>query len=83
MKWEEVRKLYPNKFVKIKVLEAHVEGAYKIIDEMAVIECFEDNKQATKELVKSKDDIVVYHTANDKVIIELRSIKGYRGIISW
>lgn len=82
MKWQEVRKLYPNKFVKIKVLEAHVEGSYKIVDEMAVIQSFEDNKQATKELVKSKDDVVVYHTANEKIMIELRSIKGYRGIIS-
>ncbi|WP_425447927.1 hypothetical protein [Dethiothermospora halolimnae] len=82
MKWQEVRKLYPNKFVKIKILEAHVEGSYKIVDEMAVIQSFEDNKQATKELVRSKDDVVVYHTANKKIMIELRNIKGYRGIIS-
>lgn len=75
MKWDEVREIYPNKFIKIKTLESHTVENEKIIDEMAVIKVFEDNKQATKELVKSKDDEVVYHTGNEKIIIELRNIK--------
>jgi len=26
MKWEEVRKIYPDRFVKIQVLASHIEG---------------------------------------------------------
>ncbi|MGO1368845.1 MAG: hypothetical protein ACTHVE_05540 [Senegalia sp. (in: firmicutes)] len=81
MKWDEVREIYPNKFVKIKILDSHTVDNKKIIDEMAVIKVFEDNQEATKELVKSKYDEVVYHTGNEKIIIELRNIKGYRRIL--
>jgi hypothetical protein len=30
--------------------------------DMAVVEAYEDNEEATKELVRAKDDILVYHT---------------------
>lgn len=83
MKWKEVRESYPNQFVKLKILESHVEGNKKYIDEMAVIKLIYDNKEATKELVNSKDDVIVYHTGNEKIVIEIRNIKGYRGVLSW
>lgn len=50
MKWEEVRRIYPNKFVKLQILEFHFEGNIKIIDEMALIKAIDDNKTATREL---------------------------------
>lgn len=50
MKWEDVRKTYPNKFVKLQILEFHLEVNTKIIDEMAVINTIDDNKNTTKEL---------------------------------
>jgi hypothetical protein len=46
---------------------------------MAVIEAYEDNEEATKELVRAKDDILVYHTGNEKIDIEIKQIFGYRG----
>ena len=51
---EGVRNLYPNKFVKLQVLEYHMEENKKYIDEMAVIKAIEDNKEATRELVRVK-----------------------------
>lgn len=51
MKWEEIRKTYPDKFVKLKILDYHMEDNKKYIDDMAVIDVIEDNRQATKELV--------------------------------
>ena len=48
MKWEEVRKTYPNTFVKLLILALHLEGNNKIIDDMAVIKAIDDNKGATK-----------------------------------
>lgn len=81
MKWEEVRKLYPNKFVKLQVLEYHMEGNKKYIDDMAVIKAIEDNKEATQELVRAKDSTLVYHTANESINLEVKNIRAYRGII--
>ena len=80
MKWEEVRKIYPDRFVKIQILESHIEGNVRYIDDMAVIQAFDDNKEATKELVRAKDDILVYHTTKEKIEVEIKQIFGYRGI---
>lgn len=80
MKWEDVRKTYPNRFVKLQVLKSHVAGNKRIIEDMAVVEVFEDNKQATKELSKATGDLLVYHTGNAKIELEIKQIFGYRGI---
>ncbi len=37
MKWSDVRKLYPNQFVKLKTLSSHIKEGQEIIDDMAVI----------------------------------------------
>lgn len=81
MKWEEVRQTYPNTFVKIQVLQSHTEGNVRYIDDMAVIKVFNDNKEATRELVRAKDDIVVYHTAKENIKLEIKDIFGYRGAV--
>lgn len=81
MKWEEVRKIYPNRFVKLQILASHVENDIRYIDDMAVVQAFDDEKEATRELVRTKDDILVYHTGNDKIEVPIRQIFGYRGAI--
>lgn len=77
MKWQEVRSLYPDQFVKLKVLDFHIKGDNKYIDEVAVICPISDNKKATQELVKANDDELVFHTSNEKIVVELRGLKGY------
>lgn len=81
MNWEEVRKIYPNCFVKLKVLNSHIKDNIKYIEDVAVIEALEDNVEATRELVRAKDDILIYHTNNEKIEIEIKQIFGYRGAI--
>lgn len=81
MKWGEVRKTYPNKFVKLQILDYHIEDNKKYIDDMAVIRVFEDNREATRELIKSDKNTIVYHTSNEEIIIEIKNIRGYRGVI--
>ncbi|NFT91092.1 hypothetical protein FDF86_01500 [Clostridium botulinum] len=81
MKWEYVRKTYPNTFVKLQILDSHLEGNNKIIDDMAVIQAIGDNKSATKELMNCNEGTVVYHTANKNIIIEVKNIRAYRGRI--
>jgi hypothetical protein len=79
MQWEEVRKLYPNRFVKLQILNSHIENSVRYIDEMAVIKAFDDEKEATRELVRATDDLLVYHTGNEKIEIQIKQLFGYRG----
>ncbi|MPN03565.1 hypothetical protein SDC9_150796 [bioreactor metagenome] len=37
MKWNDVRKIYPNQFVKIQVLDYHMDKNTEYIDDMTVI----------------------------------------------
>lgn len=69
MKWEDVRKAYPNTFVKLQILDSHLEGNNKIID---------DNKSATKELMNCSEGTVVYHTANENITIKVKNIRRIR-----
>ncbi len=80
MKWNEVRKIYPNQFVKFEVLKSHVENDKEYIDEIAVIGPVSDD-EATRELLESKDNVLVYHTANDTVVVKLRTRIGLRRVL--
>lgn len=77
MKWSEVRRLYPNQFVKLKVLSSHIKNEQEFIEDMAVIKPVSD-EQATKELLNSKGDELVYHTANENIVLEIRQDVGLR-----
>ncbi len=81
MKWSEVRRIYPNQFVKLEILEQRIVNNKKYVDEVAVIKAISDNKEATHELVRAKENILVYHTGNEEIVIEIKNVKGYRGIV--
>ena len=80
MEWSEVRKLYPNQYVKLSILEFHIEDNKKIVTDVALINIIEESKLATKELLKSKGNTIVYHTGSEKIVIELRTPSGLRGM---
>ncbi|MDW0115034.1 MULTISPECIES: hypothetical protein [Sporosarcina] len=80
MKWEEVRKLYPNQYVKLNILDFHVEADKKIVTDVALINVIENPKTATKELLRAKDSTIVYHTGTEEIMIEMRKPTGLRGI---
>jgi len=52
MKWEEVKRVYPNQYVLLTALKYHIDGNKKYIDDMAVICAIQDAKEATKTLVR-------------------------------
>lgn len=79
MKWEEVRRTYPDQYIKLQVLESHLEGNIKYIDDLAVIEVMDDSNEATRQLVATEGDALVYHTGNESLFIEVKNIRGYRG----
>ena len=77
MKWSEVRKLYPNQFVKLKVLTSYVENHQEFIEDVAVVKPIPD-ELATKELLNSKEDELVYHTSHENIVLEIRQDIGLR-----
>ena len=76
MKWSEIRALYPNKFVLLKSLKDHVDGNYKYIDEVALINVIDDDIEASNLLVKCKGDTFVYHTVKEDLCMEIVNNRG-------
>lgn len=71
MNWQEVRKLYPNQFVKFQIVESHIIDDKKYVDEIAFIKAIKDSRKAMKEFRKCKENQFVYSTANEELIIHL------------
>ena len=78
MKWQEVRELYPNKFVKIEVIKSHIVDEKEYVDEVAVIKAIEDAKEAMKEFIKCKNKEIIYSTKNKEFIIDVVKHIGIR-----
>lgn len=78
MTWDEVRKLFPDQFVKFKIVESHIEGNKEHVDEVAIIKAIEDGKEAMKEFIKRKEGEYIYSTKNEKLIIDLVKHIGIR-----
>ncbi len=68
-----------NQFVLLKVLNYHTENDKRYIDDVAVVKPINDPKEVTQLLVNGKPDDLVYHTKNDKIIIKIKNIRGFRG----
>lgn len=78
MKWQEVRELYPNQFVKFEILESRIIGNKEYVDDVAVIKAISDGKEAMREFVKCKPRQIVYNTKNKEVVIQLVEGIGIR-----
>jgi hypothetical protein len=78
MTWDEVRRLYPDQFVKFKTVESHIEGNKEHVDEVAVIKAIKDGKGAMKEFIQRKEGEYIYSTKNEKLIIDLVKYIGIR-----
>lgn len=79
MKWNEVRSIYPKQFVKLEILKSHIENDEEIVDDMAIIGPVEDDA-ATRELLNSKDNILIYHTSKEDIALKIRTRIGLRRI---
>ena len=78
MKWEEVRALYPDKFVKLEIIESHIVDQKEYVDEVAVIKAISDSKEAMKEFIKCKNRQVIYSTKNKDFVIDVVKHIGIR-----
>ena len=78
MKWEEVREKYPHQWVRLEIIQSHIEDDKKFIDDMEVIRTIDSDKEAGQELGKCRGNEVVYHTYHNEIYLRIRNIFGYR-----
>ncbi|MCT4594773.1 MAG: hypothetical protein N4A57_10970 [Anaeromicrobium sp.] len=74
MKWNDVRALYPNQWVKLRILNSHKDNGYLYIDDMEILKIISDDKEATLELTHSTGNSIVFHTSHD--VIKTKLIKN-------
>ncbi|QGQ93828.1 hypothetical protein EHS13_02350 [Paenibacillus psychroresistens] len=56
MRWEEVREQFPNEWVVCETLQSHSEGGFCFIEEVMVIDRFEDSRVAMKRYYELHQD---------------------------
>ena len=80
MRWSEVKKIYPNKFVLLRSLEEHIVNNKKFVDDVAIIKVLDDDDEASKLLVKCKGDTFVFHTSKDEIAMDIIQMPILRGV---
>lgn len=85
MLWEEVRSTYPDKWVVFEAIEAHSDSNYRIVDDIAVIDYFDESMEAFRrhsELHKQKPnrELYFFHTSREKLDIREKKWAGLRKI---
>jgi hypothetical protein len=71
MKWDEMRKSYPNQWVKFEILKSHTKDNILYIDDMEFIKKIKDDLEATNELRNSTGHQLVYHTSHPEAKTKL------------
>jgi len=80
MTWNEVRKQYPEQFVKFEVLKYHEVDSKRYVDDIAVMKILNDNIEAMKEFAECKSGEFVYSTKHTELVIKVVKHIGIRRI---
>ncbi|MFZ5967411.1 MAG: hypothetical protein ACOYVK_09595 [Bacillota bacterium] len=86
MRWEDVKKTYPSQWVIIEAIEAKTEGNKRIVDQITVVDVFnDDNNGALSKYVElhkihPERELYVVHTSRPELDIKERRCAGVRGL---
>ncbi|MDF2660960.1 MAG: hypothetical protein K0Q94_3751 [Paenibacillus sp.] len=83
MRWEEVQERFPNEWVVLEATKAYSKEGQRFIEEMAVIDSFDDSVKALKRYseLHKKDphrEYCFFHTSRSEVVANERYV-GVRG----
>lgn len=83
MKWKGLRVKYPDSWVLFEAVQAHSNEGKRIIDEIAVLDIFDDSDEAIKAYrdfhkKEPKRELYVAHTKKKDLEIEERKWLGVR-----
>lgn len=84
MQWQEIRKLYPHTWLVVEALSAHSVADKRILDQLAVLNSFEDSAAAfhyysTLHRESRNRELYVLHTDRANVEIMESRWMGLRG----
>lgn len=83
MQWQNVREQYPDWWVVIEALDAHIEAGRRIVEELSVVNVFsnpDEAMQAYNSLHQRSPqrELYVFHTNNESLDIRARFRAGVR-----
>ena len=52
MQWQEIRRHFSDQWLLVEAIEAHTEDDQRILDDLAVVDAFEDSNAAMKSYAK-------------------------------
>lgn len=83
MKWSEVRRHFPKRCVLVEALKTETRGKERIIEEMLVIDDFENGNAAWKEYKKlhaenQNRELYILHTNNEEITVIEQPYIGVR-----
>jgi hypothetical protein len=84
MTWQDVRKVYPNQWLLIEAIGASSHHQQRLLENIAVLEPFEDSRQAFKHYqalhkANREREYYVVHTSNEQLKISEVQWLGIRG----
>jgi len=83
MKWSEVREHFPERCVLVEALKSETRGKERIIEEMSVIDDFENGNAAWKVYKKlhaenTNRELYIFHTNNEEIKVIEQPYIGVR-----
>ena len=82
MMWSEVRKMFPNQFVLLEDIKSHIEEGKLFVEEVAVIRPLADSQEALQAMKSAHDRRFIYHTKNDRIVMDIVVKPMVRGVHS-
>ena len=84
MKWNEVRATFPNNWVLFEVVEAYSKAGKRNIEDLAVVDSFEEWLDAVKKYKETRSinpygEFYFFNTAREELEILERDYLGLRG----
>jgi hypothetical protein len=83
MKWSEVRKHFPDCVVLVEAIKSEIRGKERVIEQMSVIDDFENGNVAWKVYKKlhaeNQDrELYIFHTNNEEIKVVEQPYIGVR-----
>jgi len=84
MKWQEIRKRYPQQWLLVEAIKAHSEANKRILEQLAVVNTFPDSVTAMRSYVQLRREapereLYVFHTSRETIDITERRWLGIQG----
>ena len=85
MRWKDIRRHYPDQWLLVEAIRAHSEKDKRILDDLAVVEAFEDSDAAMRSYKglhreSPHRELYVFDTDRENLDIEERRWLGIRGV---